>query len=103
MERKDLLKQRQELKNQLTVYECSIFLYELQQEASITRQKKPWSSFVGIPIYVSLTLGNIEELDRLASDTASLLILNKSNRSLHRRKLENLIFSIAQFIGLRIT
>lgn len=39
MERKDFLKQRQELKNQLAVYECSIFLYELQQEASITREK----------------------------------------------------------------
>ena len=37
-QRQDLFKQQEEHKKQLAVYECSIFLYELQQEATITRQ-----------------------------------------------------------------
>ncbi len=38
IQRQDLFKQQEEHKKQLAVYECSIFLYELQQEATINRQ-----------------------------------------------------------------
>jgi len=38
IQRLDLSKQQEEHKKQLAVYECSIFLYELQQEATLNRQ-----------------------------------------------------------------
>jgi hypothetical protein len=38
IQRQDLFKQQEEHKKQLAVYECSIFLYELQQEATLNRQ-----------------------------------------------------------------
>jgi hypothetical protein len=39
LQRLELSKQQEEHKKQLAVYECSIFLYELQQEATLNRQK----------------------------------------------------------------
>lgn len=39
IQRQELLKQQEEHKKQLAVYECSIFLFELQQEATLTRKK----------------------------------------------------------------
>jgi len=38
IQRQELFKQQEEHKKQLAVYESSIFLYELQQEATLTRQ-----------------------------------------------------------------
>ncbi len=38
IQRLDLSKQQEEHKKQLAVYECSILLYELQQEATLSRQ-----------------------------------------------------------------
>ena len=38
IQRLDLSKEQEEHKKQLAVYECSIFLYELQQEATLNRQ-----------------------------------------------------------------
>jgi hypothetical protein len=38
IQRQDLFKQQEEHKKQLAVYECSIFLYELQQEATLNRR-----------------------------------------------------------------
>ena len=39
IQRADLFKQRDEHRKQLAVYECSLFLYELQQESTLIRQK----------------------------------------------------------------
>ena len=38
IQRQDLFKQKKEHEKQLAVYECSVLLYELQQEAILTRQ-----------------------------------------------------------------
>ena len=39
IQKEELWKQQEEHKKQLAVYECSIFLFELQQEATLTRKK----------------------------------------------------------------